>query len=68
MKFDYLKQEVDYEINNLFSNKEGLNKIIYESMSYSLSIGGKRVRPILFLYTYLLLRIIIRILFHLRVI
>lgn len=56
MKFDYLKQEVDYEINNLFSNKEGLNKIIYESMSYSLSIGGKRVRPILFLYTYLLFK------------
>lgn len=56
MKFDYLKQEVDYEINNLFPNREGLNKIIYESMSYSLSIGGKRVRPILFLYTYLLFK------------
>lgn len=56
MKFEYLKQEVDYEINNLFLNKEGLNKIVYESMSYSLSIGGKRIRPILFLYTYLLFK------------
>lgn len=56
MKFDYLKQEIDYELNNLFVNKEGLNKIIYESMSYSLSCGGKRIRPILFLYTYLLFK------------
>ncbi len=56
MNFEYLKQEIDYEINNLFNNKEGLNKILYESMKYSLSIGGKRIRPILFLYTYLLFK------------
>lgn len=56
MNFEYLKQEIDYEINNLFNNKEGLNKVIYESMKYSLSIGGKRIRPILFLYTYSLFK------------
>lgn len=56
MNFDYLKQEVDYEINKLFCDKQGLNKIIYESMSYSLRMGGKRIRPILFLYTYALFK------------
>ena len=56
MNFDYLKQEVDYEINKLFCEKEGLNKIIYEAMNYSLSLGGKRIRPILFLYTYSLFK------------
>ncbi len=56
MNFDYLKQEIDYRINKLFSEKEGLNKIIYDSMNYSLSIGGKRIRPILFLYTYALFK------------
>lgn len=52
MNFDYVKQEIDYEIDKIFSNKNGLNKIIYESMNYSLNNGGKRIRPILFLYTY----------------
>ncbi len=52
MNFDYLKQEIDYEIGKMFSDKSGLNKVIYESMSYSLNLGGKRIRPILFLYTY----------------
>lgn len=56
MNFEYLKQEIDYEINKLFCNKQGLNKIIYDSMNYSLSIGGKRIRPILFLYTYALFK------------
>ena len=56
MNFDYLKQEVDYEINKIFSEKQGLNKIIYESMNYSLNMGGKRIRPILFLYTYSLFK------------
>lgn len=56
MNFDYLKQEIDHEINKLFRDKNGLNKVIYESMSYSLNMGGKRIRPILFLYTYLLFK------------
>ena len=56
MNFEYLKQEVDYEINKLFCDKQGFNKIVYDSMNYSLSIGGKRIRSILFLYTYALFK------------
>lgn len=56
MDVDFLKQEIDYELNKFFTNKKDFNKIIYESMNYSLSIGGKRIRPILFLYTYLLFK------------
>lgn len=56
MNFEYLKQEIDYEINKLFCDKQGLNKVIYDSMNYSLSMGGKRIRPILFLYTYSLFK------------
>lgn len=56
MDFDNLKQEIDFEIKKLFCDKNGLNKIIYDSMNYSLNMGGKRIRPILFLYTYLLFK------------
>lgn len=35
-----------------FKNKGSYNKIIYDSVNYSLNIGGKRIRPILFLITY----------------
>lgn len=35
-----------------FKDKGSYNKIIYDSASYSLNIGGKRIRPILFLLTY----------------
>lgn len=52
MNFDYLKQEIDYELEKLFSDKKGINSIIYDAMNYSLNIGGKRIRPILFLHTY----------------
>lgn len=41
----------DY-LNVYFNNKGSYNKIIYEASSYSLNIGGKRIRPILFLLTY----------------
>ena len=43
MNFDYLKQEIDYRISKLFDGKQGLNKIIYDSMRYSLNTGGKRI-------------------------
>lgn len=48
---DY-KLEIDNYLNNYFKDKEGYNKIIYNSQSYSLNIGGKRVRPILTLLVY----------------
>lgn len=56
MNFDYLKQEIDYEINKIFCEKQGLNKVIFDAMNYSLNLGGKRIRPILFLYTYSLFK------------
>ena len=39
-------------LNVYFNDKGSYNKIIYDSASYSLNIGGKRIRPILFLLTY----------------
>ena len=47
-----LKSKIDNYLLNYFSYKEGYNKIIYDAMSYSLNIGGKRIRPILLLLTY----------------
>ncbi|URZ00568.1 polyprenyl synthetase family protein [Clostridium felsineum] len=47
-----LKEEVDKYLNEYFNGKTGYNKKIYESMSYSLNAGGKRVRPLLLLASY----------------
>lgn len=47
-----LKEEVDKYLNEYFNGKTGYNKRIYESMSYSLNAGGKRVRPLLLLASY----------------
>lgn len=45
---DYINSYLD-----LYFNKKGsYNRIIYDAASYSLNIGGKRIRPILFLLTY----------------
>ena len=43
---------VDKCLNNIIETKNNPQKIIYESMSYSLMSGGKRLRPILMLGTY----------------
>ncbi|WP_297633498.1 polyprenyl synthetase family protein [uncultured Clostridium sp.] len=48
---DY-KLEIDNYLNNYFEGRAGYNDIIYHSQSYSLNIGGKRVRPILTLLVY----------------
>lgn len=45
---DYINDYLDL----YFDNKGSYNRIIYDSASYSLNIGGKRIRPILFLLTY----------------
>ena len=52
MKFNEIKKEVNEFLVNYFSDKGTYNKIIYDSASYSLNIGGKRIRPILMLLTY----------------
>lgn len=48
-----LKNLIDRTLQEYFSNKEhGYNSRLYESMEYSVNIGGKRIRPILMLLTY----------------
>ncbi|WP_186430014.1 polyprenyl synthetase family protein [Clostridium sp. BSD9I1] len=46
------KEEVESWLKDYFKNKDSYNKKIYEAMSYSLNIGGKRIRPILTILTY----------------
>ena len=40
------------KLEEYFLNKGNFNKIVYESVHYSITNGGKRIRPILFLLTY----------------
>lgn len=47
-----MKKEINEVLLNYFSDKGTYNKVIYDSVSYSLNIGGKRIRPILMLLTY----------------
>ena len=52
MIFNEIKDEINEFLKNYFNNKGSYNKIIYDSASYSLNIGGKRKRPMLMLLTY----------------
>ena len=52
MIFNEIKDEINEFLKNYFNNKGSYNKIIYDSASYSLNIGGKRIRPMLMLLTY----------------
>ncbi len=52
MNINKLKEEIESWLKNYFQNKGSYNKKIYEAMSYSLNIGGKRIRPILTILTY----------------
>ena len=47
-----MNKEVNTFLLNYFKNKGSFNKVIYDSASYSLNIGGKRIRPLLMLLTY----------------
>lgn len=49
-----LKSEIDSYLYDYMKGKGSYNKRIYEAMQYSLDAGGKRIRPILFLLTYML--------------
>ena len=51
-KINEFKFIINNYLNVYFNDKGSYNKIIYEASSYSLNIGGKRIRPILFLLTY----------------
>lgn len=52
IKIEVLKTDIEENIKKHFKNTEEKNKTIYEAMEYSLTIGGKRIRPILSLLTY----------------
>lgn len=51
---DELKQKIDVYLHDYMQEKGSYNKKIYESMQYSLDAGGKRIRPMLFLLTYMM--------------
>ena len=40
----------------IFKKRKGLEEILHQSMEYSLMAGGKRLRPILVLATYKLIK------------
>lgn len=52
MEINNLKQDINNYLENYFIEKGTYNKIIYDSCSYSLNIGGKRIRPILLALSY----------------
>lgn len=52
MKVDNCKKDIEAYLNHYFKDKGDYNKLIYEASSYSLNIGGKRVRPILLTLSY----------------
>ena len=52
MNIKLLKELVEQWINDYFNNKSEKNNKNFESMIYSLKVGGKRIRPILMLCTY----------------
>lgn len=52
MEINNLKKEINDYLENYFVEKGTYNRIIYDSCSYSLNIGGKRIRPILLALTY----------------
>lgn len=52
MNIKSLKEEVDQSLKAYFDREREYNKVLYDSMAYSINVGGKRVRPILMLLTY----------------
>lgn len=56
MNYEDIKPLCDEWLKNYFKGKGTYNKKLYEAMYYSISIGGKRIRPALMLLTYSLYR------------
>ena len=46
------RQEINNYLKKYFEGKGTYNRLVYDAASYSLNIGGKRIRPILSLLTY----------------
>lgn len=51
-KVNFYRDYINDYLNLYFKDKGSYNRVIYDSASYSINIGGKRIRPILFLLTY----------------
>ena len=51
-KVNYYRDYINNYLSLYFEDKGSYNRVIYDSASYSINIGGKRIRPILFLLTY----------------
>lgn len=52
MILEVLKNEISQWLKDYYIDKKEYNSLVYEAMSYSLSVGGKRIRPILLMLTY----------------
>lgn len=52
MRIKQLKELVDNYLKNYFNGKGSYNSLIYDAVSYSLNVGGKRIRPVLFMLVY----------------
>lgn len=46
-KFEYYREKVNNEIERIFAEKQCPEKSVYDAMRYSITAGGKRVRPVL---------------------
>ena len=46
IEINALIDEINIYLENYFKEKGTYNKIIYDASSYSLNIGGKRIRPL----------------------
>lgn len=49
---ELIKKEIDEYLEKYFMGNQGFNKELFDSMAYSLNVGGKRIRPILTVLTY----------------
>ena len=49
MEISILQKDINEYLDNYFKDKGHHNKIIYDASAYSVNVGGKRIRPILFI-------------------
>lgn len=52
MSINNYKEYIEKHLNDYFKVTDGYDEIIYDSMKYSLNLGGKRLRPTLMIMTY----------------
>lgn len=56
MSMQEIKLDIENWLSLYFLEKGTHDKLLYEAMSYSINIGGKRIRPILFIMGYKLFK------------